>query len=128
MNWDDLRIARAVYEAGSFAAAGATLRIDQTTVARRLSRLEQDLGVILFEAVDGVRRPTAHCERIVAHTMLMAGHVEQIGKVGDEAAGPVGRRRIATTESLAADVLGPKLVPFLLDHPGLSLDFRVSPA
>ena len=62
MNWDDLRIIQAVGHEGSYAGAAATLRIDETTVSRRLTRIERALGVTLFEAVDGVRKPTASCE------------------------------------------------------------------
>ena len=53
MNWDDLRVVRAVFETGSYAAAAMRLDIDETTVSRRLARLEGDLAVRLFEAQDG---------------------------------------------------------------------------
>ena len=38
MNWDDLRIVAAIRDEGTFAGASARLRIDETTVGRRLSR------------------------------------------------------------------------------------------
>lgn len=126
MNWDDLRVARAVYETGSFAAAGARLRINETTVARRLSRLQDDLGVTLFEAVDGVRRPTAHCAEIVALAAAMADQAERIGKIGDADSELVGRRRIAMTDSVATEVLAPNLPALLAAHPGLTIDFLAS--
>ncbi len=126
MNWDDLRVATAVYETGSYAAAGARLRINETTVARRLSRLQQNLGVTLFEAVDGVRTPTAQCKELVAQAAMMAGHAERIARIKEEVTGLVGRRRIATTDSLAADVLAPNAADFLAEHPGLSIDFLAS--
>ena len=37
MNWDDLRIIQAVRHKGSYTGAAATLRIDETTVSRRLA-------------------------------------------------------------------------------------------
>lgn len=126
MNWDDLRIARAVYETGSYAAAGARLRINETTVARRLARLQQDLGVTLFEAVDGVRKPSAQCEELVALAAKMAGHAERIESLGADELGLIGRRRIATTDSIAAEVLAPKLSDFLAAQPGLTLDLLAS--
>jgi len=126
MNWDDLRVATAVYETGSFAAAAARLRINETTVARRLSRLQEDLGVTLFEAMDGARTPTPECQELVALAARMAGHAERIAKLGEEVAGVVGRRRIATTDSIAVEVLAPRLADFLAENPGLSLDFLAS--
>ena len=126
MDWDDLRVATAVYQTGSFAAAGARLRINETTVARRLARLQQDLGVTLFEARDGARKPTAQCEELVALTAMMSGHAERIAKLGEEDAGLVSRHRIATTDSIATEVLAPQIAPFLAVHPGISLDLLAS--
>ncbi len=126
MNWDDLRIAREVCRTGSYAAAGARLRINETTVSRRLARLQQDLGLTLFEAVDGVRKPTAACKELVAQTAAMANHAERIARIGDRDVGLVGRRRIATTDSLATELLAPRLGTLLAEHPGLAIDFLAS--
>jgi len=58
MNWDDLKIISAVRNKGTYAKAGVDLRMDETTVARRLGRVQKTLGVTLFDAIDGVRKPT----------------------------------------------------------------------
>lgn len=126
MHWDDLRIARAIYQTGSFAAAATRLRINETTVARRLRRLEEDVGVTLFEAADGARRPTAACEELVAVAGTMAGQVEQLEHIASAGRGLAGRRRIATTESIASGVLAPGVPAFLAKHPGLMLDLMAS--
>lgn len=126
MNWDDLRIIAAVRNEGSYARAGAYLRIDETTVARRLARVQRMLGVALFEAVDGVRRPTAQCEMILAHVQDIARHVAEIGAVTKSAAGPVGRIRIASTNAIAEEVLAPRVGTLLIENPGLTLQFLTS--
>ncbi len=126
MNWDDLRIVMAVHECGSYAAAGARLRIDESTVARRLARLQRDLGRPLFEAVDGVRRPTAQCEEILTHVAQIARHVERIAEVETQGEGPVGQIRIAATDSVAVGVLAPGMAGFLSAHPGLKLRILTS--
>lgn len=126
MNWDDLRIAIAVNKAGSFAAAAARLKIDETTVSRRLSRLQKDLGVTLFEAVDGTRRPTAQCLEILHHADSMARHAERIATGETGTNGLVGRYRIAATDSVTVEVLGRRLPGFLADNPGFALHFLVS--
>lgn len=95
MNWDDLRIIAAVRDEGTYAGASARLRIDETTVGRRLSRIERALGLRLFEAVDGVRRPTRSCEAVLAHVQAMAAHAAEIGRVGRSLPGPAGDLRIA---------------------------------
>ncbi|WP_084115677.1 helix-turn-helix domain-containing protein [Paracoccus sphaerophysae] len=44
MNWDDLRVVSAIYKAGSFARAAQALHLDETTIGRRLARIEAALG------------------------------------------------------------------------------------
>ena len=126
MNWDDLRIIAAVREAGTYAAASARLRIDETTVGRRLNRIQRRLGLRLFEAVDGARKPTAQCERILAHVQEMAAHVAEIHKVGENLPGLIGRLRIASTNSVAEELLSPRAGQLLLQNPGLTLQFLTS--
>src|ERR1700751_2743084 len=126
MNWDDLRIVAAIRDEGTFAGASARLRIDETTVGRRLRRIEKTLGVRLFEAVDGLRKPTAQCERVLAHVTAMAGHVAEIGRVGESLPGVAGRFRVAATNAMAEEVLAPRVAGLLAKHPGLSLQFLTS--
>ncbi|SFO69134.1 DNA-binding transcriptional regulator, LysR family [Bradyrhizobium sp. Ghvi] len=123
MNWDDLRIIAAVRDEGSYAGASARLRIDETTVGRRLSRIERALGLRLFEAADGVRRPTRQCEAVLAHVEAMAAHAAEIGRLSESVEGPVGRLRIASTNTVAEEVLSPRASNFLRAHPGLTLQF-----
>src|SRR5918911_982106 len=94
MNWDDLRIIQAVRDEGSYSGAATILRLDEAAVSRRLAGIERTLGVTLFEAVDGVRKPTASCELVASHIQAIARHVAEIGNVGQR--GPVGRLRLAS--------------------------------
>jgi DNA-binding transcriptional LysR family regulator len=123
MNWDDLRIIAAVRDEGTYAGASARLRIDETTVGRRLARIQRDLGVPLFDAVDGLRRPTRHCEAVLEHVGAMAAHVAAIDRLGESEPGPVGRLRIASTNAVAEELLAPHAPNFLRDNPGLTLQF-----
>jgi DNA-binding transcriptional LysR family regulator len=126
MNWDDLRIIAAVRDEGSYAGASARLRIDETTVGRRLARIERSLGLRLFEAADGVRKPTSQCEMVLAHVQAMAAHADEIGRIGESLPGPVGRLRIASTSAVAEEVLAPRAAEFLRAHPGVTLQFLTS--
>ena len=47
-NWDDMRVFLAVARGESLSRAGRDLRMDPATVGRRISRLEDRLGVTLF--------------------------------------------------------------------------------
>jgi DNA-binding transcriptional LysR family regulator len=128
MNWDDLRIIAAIRDEGTYAGAGAKLRIDETTVGRRLARLERALKLRLFDSVDGVRRPTRQCETILAHIEAMAQHVADIARAGESVPGLAGRFRIASTNAVAEEILAPRAGELLARHPGLSLHFLTSSA
>ncbi|MEM7634420.1 MAG: LysR family transcriptional regulator [Pseudomonadota bacterium] len=126
MNWDDLKIITAVRNKGTYAKAGADLRIDETTVARRLERIQKALGVTLFDAIDGARKPTPQCEAVLAHIDEMAKTAGKISAIGNKSAGPVGNIRLTSTPSIAEQILAPGLGKFLLANPGLSLELDTS--
>jgi len=126
MNWDDLRIVGAIRDEGTYAGASARLRIDETTVGRRLARIERTLGLRLFEAVDGVRKPTPQCEAVLAHVEAMARHAAEINKVGESLPTLGGRFRIASTNAVAEEILSPRAGPFLARNPGMTLQFLTS--
>lgn len=66
MDWNDLRYVPAVSREGTLAAAARRMRVDQTTVARRLAEAERGLGARLFERIDGGLRPTRAGEAAIA--------------------------------------------------------------
>jgi DNA-binding transcriptional LysR family regulator len=49
MDWEHLRYLLAIQREGNLTRAAATLGVTRTTVGRRLQRLEEDLGVRLFD-------------------------------------------------------------------------------
>ena len=49
MDWNDLRYFLAVAEQGSTLAAARAMRVSQTTVARRITALDEARGLKLFE-------------------------------------------------------------------------------
>ncbi|MBT0956451.1 LysR family transcriptional regulator [Alphaproteobacteria bacterium KMM 3653] len=48
-SWDDLRVFLAVSRRGSLSGAGQQLSLDPATVGRRVQRLEEGLGAVLFQ-------------------------------------------------------------------------------
>ncbi|WP_106609411.1 LysR family transcriptional regulator [Shimia abyssi] len=48
-DWEDLKTVLHLVRAGSLAGAGAALGVNYTTVARRISRIEKDMDVRLFD-------------------------------------------------------------------------------
>jgi len=56
MHWDNLKFFLALAETGSLSRASEKLRVDHSTVARRIEMLEQDLGVRLVERLSRAYR------------------------------------------------------------------------
>jgi DNA-binding transcriptional LysR family regulator len=82
--------------------------------------------VSLFAAIDGARKPTVQCEAMLHHVEAIGQHVAEISALGKTTSRVTGLLRIATTSSLADEVLAPSTAPFLLRHPGLSIQFMIS--
>ena len=63
--WDDFRIFLAVVQTGSVNRAAARLGLSQPTASRRLSRLEERLGLLLFDRDRTGPKLTHHGRRIL---------------------------------------------------------------
>jgi len=97
LDWNDLQILLEVSRAGSLAGAGQRLDVDQSTVSRRLTRLEADLGATLFmrsrkglvptnagqiavrRAADIERRIDIMSESVVESDKALSGVIEVFG-------------------------------------------------
>ena len=121
--WDDFRLIQAVAETRALPAAAARLGVAHSTVFRRLRQIEEMLGYPLFERHRGGYAPTAAGEEMAA----LAGRVEEdiaavTRRLAGQAPGPAGEVRLATSDSLLADLLMPMLVRFRAACPDVRLD------
>ncbi|PCH82006.1 MAG: LysR family transcriptional regulator [Hyphomicrobiales bacterium] len=126
MNWDDLQIIAAVSRHQSFAGAALETGLDQTTVSRRLTRIQKQLDQILFEAKNGIRVPTPYCETILARIQIMEREARAIGLSSDSISKPTGHVRLAMTSALAEEILAPYLADFLGNNSGICLELQSS--
>lgn len=128
-DWNDLRHFLAVAETGSTLAAGRQLRVSQTTVARRVTALEESLGLALFERRQAGYVLTPAGEALLAH----AGTVEAAAAALADAAAAQTREasglvRLTVGESLAVTIL-PSILRDLYDaHPGIRIELDSSDA
>ena len=124
VQWDDFKVLLALSRGGSVAAAARELQVDNTTITRRLSALEESLGAQLLirngrdfiwtatglAAVDSAKS----MEAAVSETRraVAAGKNEVCGTV-----------RVATVPSLVP-LLVKHVLPLLRDtHPALNVEF-----
>ncbi|WNV11784.1 LysR family transcriptional regulator [Tardiphaga sp. 709] len=122
-NWNDLVFFLELARQNRLALAARRLRVDHTTVSRRISELEKDLSVKLFDRkTDGFvlteqgHRLLAIAERIEQE----AGNVPTLLGTGDASAS--GRVRVATMEGIGAWFLAERLVELRNEQPGLVIE------
>src|SRR5262245_34941204 len=126
LDWDKLRIFRAVAEAGSFTHAGALLNLSQSAVSRQISALEDSLrtplfhrharglilteqGEVLFETVRDVTAKLALAEAQLAESKER----------------PTGLLRVTATVAFGSTWLAPRLHRFFELHPEIRVHMVV---
>jgi DNA-binding transcriptional LysR family regulator len=121
MNWDDFKVVLAITRGGSMSAAARTLNVNQTTVSRRLTSLERDLGTTLFLRSRAACHLTEAGERLVRHAERIESEAMTVKEVKRVAERPFGQVRIATMPWLFNYLIVPALVDFHAVYPGISI-------
>ena len=127
MDWDDLRVLLALERGGSRLQAARLLRVDKSTVSRRIEALERALGVPLSERTgEGRIALTAAGRQVAAQTEAMEDRAEQIQRVARASqSGIQGRVRLTAVPLIANRLLLPQVPAFLRSHPEIGLDLIV---
>ncbi|MDQ4420142.1 LysR family transcriptional regulator [Sphingobium sp. DEHP117] len=120
---DDLRVFLGIIRTGSTVGAARRLGIDHSTVSRRLTALEHQLDIRLFDrsprgltATSAAGPLIAHAERIEKE--LIAAAMSVTGR----ATAPTGVVRLATPEIFGTWVVAPRMHQFRAQFPGLTLE------
>ena len=74
-NWDDLKYILAIHRHGGLSGAARFLGVNHTTVSRRLSAVETDMGVRLFDRLTSGLAATDHGERCVESAKEVERHI-----------------------------------------------------
>jgi DNA-binding transcriptional LysR family regulator len=127
LDWDDLRYALAVAEAGSLAGAARTLGVDHTTVLRRMAALERELGARLFDRLPTGYALTAAGEELVSAARQVSETVSLMERhiVGQDLR-LTGTLRVATTDTLARSLLPSALAGFAAQHPDVNVELSTA--
>ncbi len=124
MNWDDLRYVLALAEGGSLARAARKLKVDHTTVGRRIEALEADLDIRLFARTTSGYVLTRDAEELLPDIRRIESNVlafERSCQAGDRRLR--GTIRVTGSEALGSRYVAPRLVRFTRQHPDISLEF-----
>lgn len=127
--WDDFRLIDAVAATRNLPAAALRLGIDHSTVFRRLKAIEAALGTALFERHRGGYTPTAAGEEVAALAARVDEEITAVTRrLAGQAPAPSGEVRLATSDSLLADLLMPMLARFRAAQPAIRLDLVIGNA
>jgi DNA-binding transcriptional LysR family regulator len=127
LSWDDFRYVKAIAEARSLAGAGARLRVNQSTVFRRLAQIEEHLGSRLFARGRAGYALTACGEQMVELAERMwADIIDFERRVKGDDPRPSGELRITTSDALLRHLLSAVFVAFRRAYPEITLNIVVS--
>jgi DNA-binding transcriptional LysR family regulator len=122
MDWDDVRVFLAVARAGRVAAAARQLGVEHSTVARRITAFERELGAPLFYRTAGGYQLTGEGEIALAGAEVMEkGALNVEARLREQSGALVGRVRIAMLDEVASHWLAPHLPAFRARLPGIEL-------
>lgn len=116
-----LRYAVAVDQARSFRVAAERSHVSQSGLSMQIQKLEELLGVVLFDRSKKPILVTEEGERALAQMRAILRETDRLGHVvaGDDE--PAGRYRLGIIPTLAPTVLPLFLGPFLDEHPRVEL-------
>lgn len=122
LNWNDVRVFLAVAHAGQIGRAAQTMKLDPTTLGRRLKRLEQRLEVTLFERTREGQVLTEAGELLLTKAEGMAELARLIDDTAVSHSGLSGTLRISVSEGFGSQFLTPYLGKFADAHPALTIE------
>jgi DNA-binding transcriptional LysR family regulator len=129
LNWDDLRVFLHAARAGNLSQTAKRLRLDHSTVSRRISQMEASLGVAVFERHRTGLKLNEVGERLLRHaerveSAVIAIHEEASTGNAEELAGTV---RLATMEGIASLYLAQRFSNLRRVAPRLTVELVTSP-
>lgn len=113
-----------VAEAGSFAKAGVRLGLNSSTLTRRISSIEDALGITLFERTRSGVRITRSARAVIAQIRRAIGEFDAVTDVANRnGGGRAGEIRLGFRIPPVAGALFNALSEWRLRHPSMALKF-----
>lgn len=124
MDTRDLLTFAAVARHGGMGRAARALNTVQSNVTQRVRRLEQGLGVALFERNRAGVRLTPAGERLMPYAARLDALLEEAGRAARDDGAPRGTLTVGSLETTAALRLSPLLASYAAAHPHVDLVLR----
>jgi DNA-binding transcriptional LysR family regulator len=127
VNWDDLRVFLSVARSGSISSGAKQLNLQHSTVSRRIQKLEQHLGVRLFDKVPSGYQMTTAGEDLMQAVERMECEVLSVdGVLSGRDLTLSGPLRVTAIDNMASTVLMPMFSGFSRKYPEITLHLMVS--
>lgn len=125
LDWDDVRIFLALARAGSLTAAARSLRVEHTTVARRIGQLEQALGLHLFDRLPRGWILTSEGEQLAGRAAQMEEQAHEFLREAADGVPLSGTVRLSAAPSVGQEYLLPRLCAIRQRWSGVTLELVV---
>lgn len=125
-NWDDYRYFLAVANAGTLSGAARELHVSQPTVGRRISELEKQLDLILFDRLTEGYRLTVAGGDVLRQARLMevqASRIELSARTEERSA---DRVCVSASEGLSFAIVTTLMGRFAAKFPDIGVDLIIS--
>jgi len=123
LNSDQIGAFLAVMREGNCVAAARRLRLDHSTVSRRLASLEAQLGTRLFDRSPRGLAPTAAASAFLAHAERIERELIMAADAVSQRDAPItGTVRVATPEIFGSGFLAPLIPELSSRHPELVIE------
>jgi DNA-binding transcriptional LysR family regulator len=124
MDTRDLATFATVARLGGMGRAARALNTVQSNVTQRVRRLEDQLGVALFERSRSGARLTAAGERLMPYAVRLDALLEEASRAARDDGSPRGTLVVGSLETTAALHLSRLLASYAADHPHVDLVLR----
>ena len=126
-DWDDLQTVLALGRAGTMKGAAQTLGVSETTVSRRIQKIARGDVTLLFTR-DGQRwLPSKLCMQLIGFAETVEKQMLEADAIFDQRRSTVtGELRISSISFINTYFMGPRLVEFQREHPGLNISLDAS--
>ena len=120
-DWNDVHHFTVLVERETLTAAAEALNVQHSTVSRRIERLEQTLGLRLFDRIGKRYLLTEDGARLYQHARGLATDMQQLGRIARETVQAMSKVIVSAPPLIAKGLLMPHFAEFRRRQPRICL-------
>ncbi|OZG72319.1 hypothetical protein BTA51_16425 [Hahella sp. CCB-MM4] len=124
---NDILVFVNVIEAGSFSAAAERLGLPKSNISRKVSRLENELGIRLIERTTRTLHLTEAGRMYFDHAVRIKDELDYAeASISQMKGTPRGLIRVAASVTVGQQIIKPELSGFMRKYPDIRIDLELS--